>query len=117
MLASTRQVRCRSRADSHERSAFKEGSRKNSSASSRTSSSVSASTNRFWSADNAALHSEQTANIEMLARLRLDGFVRRNHQQQNVNSRCAASMLLMKRSCRAHPQNRSASRFLKEGEA
>ena len=35
---------------------------------------------------NAAAHGEQAANVEVLASLRLDGFIGGNHQQDQVNS-------------------------------
>ncbi len=38
---------------------------------------------------NAALDAQQAADLEVLARLRLDGFVRGNDQQQHVDSRRA----------------------------
>ena len=35
---------------------------------------------------HATLDSQQAADIEMLARLRLDGFVRGDHQEQHINT-------------------------------
>src|SRR6266403_5034267 len=40
----------------------------------------------FREDDNAALDAEQPANIEMFAGLRLDGFVRGDYQQHQVDS-------------------------------
>ena len=36
---------------------------------------------------NAPAHRQQTADVEMLPSLRLDGFIRRDHQQHQVDAR------------------------------
>ena len=53
----------------------------------------------FRNGDDSPRDSQQTANIEMLARLRLDRFVRRHYQQHQVDSAHPASMLRTNRSC------------------
>ncbi len=61
--------------------------RRNSSASSRTTSRVSESTSvRFCEYGDSALDSEQPADIEVLAGLRLDAFVGGDDQQHQINS-------------------------------
>ena len=43
----------------------------------------------FRQRHNATLHAQQPANIKMLSRLRLDRFIRRNHQQHQIDPRRA----------------------------